>query len=244
MSLFYGAKIEKTKKLGGNEVHVGYFNGQVVAAVRNGKLTIMNERLVIMKEFAGTTRDIRSLCGNATYLAICDLGGFVRYYKKNSSVHSYYTSHKHDDKANSVQVKNNLVISGSSDNTVQVWNMERHEKLWEFDHGHSVWSIILRDDQVITCCQDKSVRVLSLESGEELHRLEHSSRCFNADLNPNKSVLAVACGKGVVFWDVRNAVKIEEFDLGIRVHDLRFNPSGDKLIVGLADGQVFKFELE
>ena len=57
-------------------------------------------------------------------------------------------------------------------------------------------------------------------------------------------MLAVGCGEGVVFWDARNAVKIEQFDLGTRVHDLRFNQSGDKLIVGLADGQVFKFDIE
>ena len=128
---------------------------------------------------------------------------------------------------------------------MQVWNMERHEKLWEFGHGHKVWSSILRDDQVITCCEDKSVRVLALQTGEELHRLEHLSLCYNADLSPNKSLLAVACPDGIVLWDIRNAVKIERFDFADRgVHDLKFNPSGDKLIVGLYDGQVYKLEIE
>ena len=143
----------------------------------------------------------------------------------------------------SVQVKNNLLISSSFDKTVQVWNMERHEKLWELDHGEAVRCTVVRNDQVITCCHDKSVRVLALESGEELHRLDHPGPCFNADLSPNKSLLAVACGYAVVIWDIRKAVKLEQFDLGPITMDLRFNPTGDKIIVGLYDGQVFKIEI-
>lgn len=142
-------------------------------------------------------------------------------------------------------MKDDLLVSASSDNTVQVWNMERHERLWELNHGDKVWSTILRDDQVITCCNDKSVRVLALESGEELHRLDHPDPCDNADLSPNKSLLAVACRSAVVLWDIRKAIKIEQFNLGSvsLICELRFNPSGDKIIVGLHNGQVFKIEM-
>ena len=73
--------------------------------------------------------------------------------------------YKHDGKANSVQVMNNLIISGSLDKTVQAWNMERHPKLWQSDYGVIVWSVILRDGQVIACREDNT------ESGKELHRL-------------------------------------------------------------------------
>ena len=122
--------------------------------------------------------------------------------------------------------------------------MERHEKLWQSDHGAIVWSIILRDDQVITCCNNKTVRVFTLQNGQELHCLEHPGPCYNADLSPNKSLMAVACDSAVVLWDIRNGVKIEQFDLGSDINDVQFNPSGDKLVVGLSDGQVFKIEMK
>ena len=122
--------------------------------------------------------------------------------------------------------------------------MERNEKLWQFDHNDKVRCTVLRDDQVISCCEDKSVRVLALESGKELHCLDHPSSCHNADLSPNKSLLAVACRTAVVLWDIRKAVKIQNFDLGNRINDVRFNPSGDKLIVGLHDGEIHKIELQ
>ena len=156
---------------------------------------------------------------------------------------SIVQTYMHNDKVNSVRVKNNLLISGSHDKRVEVWNMERHEMLWRLLHKNVVRCTILRDNQVITCCEDKSVRILALESGKELHRLDHPGTCYNADLSPNKSLLAVACGSAVVLWDIREAVKLEQFDLGPDIYDLRFNPSGDKIIVGLGDGQVFKIEI-
>ena len=99
---------------------------------------------------------------------------------------------------------------------------------------------------MITCSDGRLVRVLALQSGKELHRLEHSSPCNSADLNPKKSLLAVACNSAVVLWDIEKVVKIEQFDLGTeesRVHDVRFNPTGDKLIAGLSEGEVFLIEL-
>ena len=122
--------------------------------------------------------------------------------------------------------------------------MEEHKKLWGFDHEDMVLGSILHDDQVIVCCYDDSVRVLALESGEELHRLEHPSSCCNADVSPNKSLLAVACNSAVVLWDMKKVVKLQELKLCSEIHDLRFNPSGDRLIVGSKDGEIFKIEME
>ena len=145
---------------------------------------------------------------------------------------------------NSVHVQDNLVISGSDDGVVTVWNMESDRKLWEFNHENSVLSMIVRDDWVITCCKDKSVTVLHLDTGHELHRLEHPSVCNNADLNPNKSLLAVACDSAVVVWDMKKQIKIGEFELAPEIRDLRFNPAGDKLIVGAFEGEIFEIAMK
>ena len=137
-----------------------------------------------------------------------------------------------------------MLISTSNDNTVQVWDMETNKRIWQVDHGDKIWCSLLHDDKIITCCADKSVRISALESGEELHRLEHPGPCYNADLSPNKSMLAVACDSAVSLWDMDNVVKIREIELGFKIFDVRFNPSGNCLIVGLSDGEIFKIEMK
>ena len=163
---------------------------------------------------------------------------------QNSSKLNYFQVYKHRDRVNGVVVEQNLAISFSHDKIVRVWDMEKHEKIWEFVHGNKVYAAIVRDSQVITSCCDKIVRVLALENGEELHRLDHPDECHNIDLSPNKSLLAVACSSAVVLWDMNKLVKIKQFDLGRDVHDLRFNPSGLTLIVGLHNGEIFKIEMK
>ena len=158
-----------------------------------------------------------------------------------------------------VNVRNELVIIGSKyENKVQVLTAETDRLLWEFDHGDTLSNFIVRDDWVITCCR-KSVRVLRLDNGEELHRLDHPSECNKADLCPNKSILAVACDAVVVIWDMKRVVKMKQFELvddsqpqtdywgenpPHMFRDLRFNPSGDKLIVGSLHGRVFNIQMK
>ena len=157
---------------------------------------------------------------------------------------NYFQVYKHLDRVSGVVVEQNLAVSFSHDKTVRVWDMDKHEKIWEFVHGNKVYAAIVRDSQVITSCLDKIVRVLALENGEELHRLDHPDECRCIDLSPNKSLLAVACSSAVVLWDMNKLIKIKQFDLGSGINDLRFNPSADTLIVGLREGEIYKIEMK
>lgn len=260
VTLFDGVKPLKTKRLNSDrenkyDVKLDYNNGQIVVAEDCGKVKVLNENLESVKQFDGTIDTVQSTFVNETHLVIGDRDGCVSYYTKNCAkpkvslcinfleFEFIFQTYKHNGCVTSVQINENLVISGSEDNTVQVWDMNECKKLWELDHGDLVSDTILCDDRLITCCEDASVRVLDLKSGEQLHRLEHPSPCINADLSRSKSLLAVASESAVVLWDFKNATKIKEFALEPDVKDVRFNPSGDKLIVALEQGEVVKIEM-
>ena len=151
-------------------------------------------------------------------------------------------SHEGND-VESLHISGDKLIS-VCDEVVQVEHMESREMLWKFHHDDGLYGTILHGNQLILCCEDNAVRVLDLANGRVLHRLDHPDPCYNADLSPNKLLLAVACRSAVVLWDMRTLVKHKQFDLGYLVYDLRFNPTGDKLIVGLYEGEVFKIEIE
>ena len=94
---------------------------------------------------------------------------------------------------------------------------------------------------LITSSQDKTVKFWDVHNGDEQHCLLHSSSCYNFDVY--KSVLAVATDSAVVLWNMESFAKIHEFKLGQNIFDLKFNPSGNKIIAGLHNGEVFKIEL-
>ena len=126
--------------------------------------------------------------------------------------------------------------------------METNENLWDFGYEFRVTCVKLQDNWLVSSATTQTgskheIRVCNVETGEELHRISEVSWCSNFDINPSKAVLAVACEK-VVLWDLKTATKIKEFNLLGDIFDLKFNPAGDKLIVGSRGGEVSIIELK
>ena len=81
------------------DTSVAYFNGQIIAGQRNGKLAIMNEELetaeILNKPQNGFFEidDVpRSVSANGAYLACCDDHGGVFYYTRNSDMEPMVSS--------------------------------------------------------------------------------------------------------------------------------------------------------
>ena len=144
----------------------------------------------------------------------------------------------------SVSAQGNLLASGSYDETVQLWNMQTNRKVQQFQHEDDVMCVQLHDNLVISSSMDKSVKIWDVSTGNVHQNLSHSNVCYNFDLNPDKTVLAVACATAVVLWDFKKAKMIKEFSLEKTIVDVRFNPAGDKLVAGSVNGSVFKIGLQ
>ena len=126
--------------------------------------------------------------------------------------------------------------------------METNEELWYFRYEFKVTCVKLQDNWLVSSAATQTgskheIRIWNVETGEELHRLSEVSRCSNFDIHPSKTILAVACNK-VVLLDLKTATKIKEFNLLGNIFDLKFNPAGDKLIVGSRGGEVSTIELK
>ena len=134
-----------------------------------------------------------------------------------------------------------------------VWDVEKDTKLCEINFGPNleVLETNLRDDRLIASIGEDdqdTVRVVDLETGEELHRLVKTGVCISVvEMSPNIALVAVSYGNVVSLWDVKNEVIIKQLDLGnndYRINDLKFNPSGDILLVGSDSGEIFKVDME
>ena len=85
LTLFENDEALKTINLSGEGSLVRLINGEIVTAAQFGKVTVLNEKLRILKTFHGSERFLSSLTGNRNYIAFGDYNGTVRYYDRVGS---------------------------------------------------------------------------------------------------------------------------------------------------------------
>ncbi|GBG16223.1 WD repeat-containing protein 5-like, partial [Hondaea fermentalgiana] len=69
-----------------------------------------------------------------------------------------------------VVIQGDTIVSGSSDNTVRIWNATSGEEQHVLK-GHSdiVLSVAIQGDTIVSGSSDKTVRIWNATSGEEQH---------------------------------------------------------------------------
>ena len=115
--------------------------------------------------------------------------------------------------------------------------MSEVKQVAQMKHDDEVRCVVLHNDMVITASLDKTVRVWETRTGKLLHTLTHLGGCVNVDINPDKTLLAVAHHGGVTLWCLETFTNLGQAELG-RVTDVRFL-NNKRIIAGLYNGQVY-----
>ena len=88
-----------------------------------------------------------------------------------------------------VTLDGNKIISGSSDETIKVWDLYRGEELQTLSgHSDSVYSVVVTPDgnQIISGSRDKTIKVWDLQTGKELRTLTgHSDWVYSVVVTPD-----------------------------------------------------------
>ena len=83
LTLFKNDEALKTVKLSGERPLVRFINGEIISAAENGKLTVLNQNLEILRTFHGTVQaTVRTLTANANFIVVGDYGGAVQNYNR------------------------------------------------------------------------------------------------------------------------------------------------------------------
>ncbi|NEQ82242.1 MAG: hypothetical protein F6K26_18900 [Moorea sp. SIO2I5] len=134
----------------------------------------------------------------------------------------------HGDSVNAVAVTpdGTMVISGSSDHTVKVWDLNTGAEIRTLT-GHSapVNAVAVTPDgtKVISGASDNTVRVWNLATGTEIQR-------FNGHSAPVNAVAVTPNGKKVVSASVANYDSIKVWDLETGQEELTLKGHGDLVI--------------
>ena len=60
----------------------------------------------------------------------------------------------------SVAIKDNLIISGSSDEKIKIWDIDTGLCIKTLEgHTHSIWSVAIKDNLIISGSNDKTIRI-------------------------------------------------------------------------------------
>ncbi|GAN04003.1 conserved hypothetical protein [Mucor ambiguus] len=95
-----------------------------------------------------------------------------------------------------------VVISGSLDNTIKVWSLETGECLQTlFGHVQGIWTLAYDKLRLISGSNDGSLKLWDIESGLPMHCLDgHTSAVTSVSLSDTK-VVSADCQGEIRIWD-------------------------------------------
>lgn len=131
--------------------------------------------------------------------AIPSMPGFLHnFYRHRRSASPSSSSDEEDCKRSSEQV----VISGSLDNTIKVWSLESGECLQTlFGHIQGIWTLAYDKLHMVSGSHDGSLKLWDIESGLPMHSLDgHGSAVTAVGLSDTKVISADDQGE-VRIWD-------------------------------------------
>ncbi|MDR2700823.1 MAG: hypothetical protein LBB72_00165 [Spirochaetaceae bacterium] len=142
------------------------------------------------------------------------------------------------------------VLSGSSDHTVKLWDVENGRELKTFSgHSNNVLSVAFSPDgtRVLSGSLDRTVKLWDVESGRELKTFSGHSRAVNSvAFSPEGTrVLSGSLDDTVKLWDAESGRELRTF-LGHSewVNSVAFSPDGTRVLSGSLDHTVKLWDAE
>ncbi len=144
----------------------------------------------------------------------------------------------HSDSVNSLAITpdNKFLISGSSDNTIGIWNLQTNELLTILtEHIEPVNSIVITPDckYFISGSRDGTIKIWEIEGVKFIRKLStNSDKIYSLDISPNGKILACASNNNIELFNLENGKKIKQLSnehLNESFYVVKFSPDGKTL---------------
>ncbi|MFZ6034064.1 MAG: PQQ-binding-like beta-propeller repeat protein [Melioribacter sp.] len=135
----------------------------------------------------------------------------------------------------------NMVVSGSYDNTVKVWDSSTGSLLWTGNHSGYVYSVAFSPDgsKVVSGSRDNTVKVWDSSTGSLLWTGNHSHSVYSVAFSPDGSKVVSGSGDNTVkVWDSSTGSLLWTGNHSHSVYSVAFSPDGSKVVSGSYDNTV------
>jgi len=159
-------------------------------------------------------------------------------------IHSF--QHQHIVKCVAFSPDGTLLATGSNEKLLRIYDLNNPSSEPFVMSGHSSGlkhiSFIGNRERMVSCADDRTVRFWERSSGKEIHRLDFSSTPDGIEVSQDNTILTVASGNTVSFWNTETFEKIKEFQVSTSVHSASLHPSRSVFVCGGEDFKMYKMD--
>jgi len=161
----------------------------------------------LIREYKGSGSSTRSVFLDNTHVAICDNRDAVLLNVETGEVVRRFSGHAQSVISLAISPDRQRLLTGSKDNTMQLWEMETGKLLRRFDgHSEMVRCIAFTPDgrRAISGSYDHTLILWDLETGEILNRLQgHKQQILSVAVSPDgRFALSGGGDRTVRLWDL------------------------------------------
>lgn len=160
----------------------------------------------------------------------------------NYSIESYKSIKAHDSDILSTVIYNNYLITGSSDKTIKIWDLDSFKLINTLiAHTGGVYSLVLQNNKLISSSTDKTIRIWDLDNFKLLTSiLAHENQIYCLYCKDN-FLISSSLDKTIKIWNIeaKKLIGVINTDLSawaITIYD-------NKIIAGFSDGSLKVFNL-
>jgi WD40 repeat protein len=157
----------------------------------------------------------------------------------------------HTEKVNSLAFSNDskLIVTGSNDKTVRVWDVETGKELHRFKgHTAKVWSVCFSPDGrfVASGGDDMTAKVWDLKTNELIAEFKgHLQRVHSVAFHPDgKRVLTGCCDHMLRLWNIEKEAVVGKFRHDDCVRNILISKDGSRVCTRCAEGDVNLWNLD
>ncbi|GMH67959.1 hypothetical protein TrST_g4181 [Triparma strigata] len=228
--------------------------GSEVAVALGGKIELHSAANCSTRKFFKTSGFVLCLSYNEEGTALFSAGQdkTITSWKVDSlKTDSLYHLKGHQAGISCIDVGKDILVSGSLDQTVKVWDLKEKHQITSFkEHKGTLLSVALTPDceTVASSARDGSVRVWEARTGLQFHKIVGFSHSYDTNIlsfSPDGSMLAAGSNDDAVrVWETsRYTIRHVIMEHKNEVTSVSFHPSGEMLVSGSQDKSIAMAEL-